>query len=190
VRSAGVILAAGLSSRFGSDKLLATLAGRTVLGHVIDAARQARLSPIVIVVGPGRELTEPDISVIVNPDPARGLSTSIKAGLAELARDESLERALVLLGDQPLVSPAVISRLLEERLRPEKQIVVPVYSGAQPGNPVLVYRPAWMLAATLHGDRGFSSLYAARADLVQYVEVAGINPDVDTPADLAALGPA
>ena len=56
-------------------------------------------------------------------------------------------------------------------------------------NPVLVRRAAWALAAGLSGDRGLGPLLAARPELVLEVAVDGANPDVDTPADLAALQP-
>ena len=57
-------------------------------------------------------------------------------------------------------------------------------------NPVLVRRAAWAMAAGIAGDRGLGPLLAARPELVLAVPVPGANPDVDTPADLAALQPA
>ena len=69
------------------------------------------------------------------------------------------------------------------------QIVVPHYDG-RPGNPVVLDRALWPMAAALAGDRGFSQLFAALPDQVSYADVPGTNPDIDSPDDLAAISPA
>jgi molybdenum cofactor cytidylyltransferase len=184
--SAGLILAAGEGRRFGGDKLAAPLDGRPLLQHVVDAAVAAHLTPILAVISAvERAIDWRGVRPVRNPDPRRGISSSLRLGLDELGADSGVTRAVVLLGDQPRVSPLTIERLLREPAG--RPIVVPRYADGRPGNPVLVYRAAWPLAAALAGDRGMSQLFAARADLVRYVEIAGDNPDVDTPADLAAL---
>jgi molybdenum cofactor cytidylyltransferase len=183
--AAALVLAAGRSSRFGADKLGADFRGKPMLEHVIGAAHAAGLSPVVIVVAPEQDRDLPMAQVVVNPDPSRGLSSSLKLGLAALEQDESVGRVLVLLGDQPLVSPGVIATLVG--VSSNRPIVVPRYSDGEPGNPVLLEREAWGLAAQLSGDRGMVHMFATRPELVQHVDVPGTNPDVDTPGDLAAL---
>jgi molybdenum cofactor cytidylyltransferase len=184
-RAAAVVLAAGSARRFGADKLSAEFHGRPVLVHVLDAAQDAGLAPIVVVVAPGRQLDVPAMQIIVNEEPSHGLSSSLRVGLAALAADKTVGRALVMLGDQPLVSAAVIGRLLAQA--DDRPIVVPRYSDGQPGNPVLLARAVWPLAEQLTGDRGMVQLIETRPELIGYVDVPGTNPDVDTPADLAAL---
>ncbi|MDP8904356.1 MAG: nucleotidyltransferase family protein [Chloroflexota bacterium] len=189
-RAAGIILAAGQSTRFGADKLAARWRGKLLLQHVLDAATTARLSPLVVVVGPRRRAAPLDwhgAHVVVNRHPERGLSRSLQLGLRALSAKGEIARAVVLLGDQPLVSPAVIARLLAEPLHAAQPILVPRYADGQPGNPVVLERAAWPLARALAGDRGMAQLFAARPDLVRYLGVPGDNPDIDTPADLAAL---
>jgi CTP:molybdopterin cytidylyltransferase MocA/SAM-dependent methyltransferase len=182
---AALVLAAGRSTRFGSDKLVAEFRGRPMVEHVLGAALAAGLSPVVVVVGPDREIRWPAARVVVNPDPSRGLSSSLKVGLNAVAGDEPVGGVVVLLGDQPMVSPAVIAMLLgAARDRP---IVVPRYADGEPGNPVILERSAWPLAAQLRGDRGMVQLFATHPDLVRYVDVPGANPDVDTAAQLVAL---
>ncbi|HEY7598547.1 MAG TPA: nucleotidyltransferase family protein [Candidatus Limnocylindrales bacterium] len=183
--AAGLILAAGAATRFGADKLSALLDGRPLLQHVVDAAVAVPLRPVTVVVGDiERHVDWHGARPLRNPDPGRGLSSSLRIGLDELAADPALDRVVVLLGDQPRVSAAVIRRLLEPLDRP---IVVPRYADGAPGNPVVLGRACWPLAAAIGGDRGMSQLFATRPDLVTYVDVAGSNPDIDTPADLAAL---
>lgn len=184
-QAAGLILAAGLARRFGSDKLSAKVAGRPLLQHVIDTAAGVPLAPLVVVVGDvERQLDWRGARPLRNPDPGHGLSRSLQIGLAALSGDASVQRVVVLLGDQPLVSALVVERLLATG---GAGAVVPRYADGLAGNPVLLERAVWPLAATLTGDRGMSQLFDGRPDLVTYVDVPGVNPDVDTPADLEVL---
>ena len=98
MRIAAVILAAGASTRFGSPKQLARIGDRTMLGSVIDTAREANLAPILVVVSPGIPLP-PDVVPIVNAQPEAGLSRSLRMGIAALSPD--VDAAVILLGDQP-----------------------------------------------------------------------------------------
>ncbi len=188
--TAALVLAAGMSSRFGSNKLLADLHGRPILQHVLDLTTQANLEPVIAVVGPDgaaayASLTWHAASTVINPRPQDGLSSSLRAGLAGLQHSGS-SRVVVLLADQPTLSAAQLSEVLAAPVDSERPIVVPRYGG-RPGNPVLLERPAWRLASSLSGDRGMSLVIAERPELVRYVDIEGENSDVDTPDDLAAL---
>jgi molybdenum cofactor cytidylyltransferase len=197
-RVAGVILAAGAASRFGSPKITARLGDRPLLAHVIRAARAAGLGHLVVVLGDGdvpagrdaaAALSGPDlggVQVVRNPRPADGLSSSLRLGLAALS-DRETDAALILLADQPLVRAEVIAALLAAEVPPGRQIVVPRYAGGGGPNPALLLRATWPLADEVTGDRGMGPLIAARPELVAEVAVDGDNPDVDTPADLALL---
>lgn len=191
--AAAVILAAGRGLRFGGDKLLAPLDGQPLLQHVLDRAAEAGLGPVVVVLPPGAAAKEKAIAWrserrVVNPRPDHGISTSLRIGLGVLRRSyPDVQRAIVLLGDQPRLGRAQLDLLLALPPDPGRPIAVPRYADGQPGNPVLLERAAWPLAAGLSGDRGMSQLFAERPQLVRYVHVPGTNPDVDTPRDLAAL---
>jgi CTP:molybdopterin cytidylyltransferase MocA/SAM-dependent methyltransferase len=197
MRIAGLILAAGSASRFGAPKLLASLDGRPLLEHTLEAARTAGLDPIVVVLGAGADTIEAGIAWsgeqrIWNPDPGRGLASTLQIGLAAIADLEPrVDAAIVLLGDQPRTDPAVIG-LLEARFEAagtgaRSLIVVPRYAGGGGANPVLVGRSAFGLTRDARGDRGLGPLIDAHPDLVTEVSVEGENPDVDTPTDLARL---
>jgi molybdenum cofactor cytidylyltransferase len=186
--AAGLILAAGASTRFGADKLAVPLRGRPLLQHVLDAAAEAALAPVVVVVAGARSALEwHGARPVINHDPARGLSSSLAVGLDALADQVGVERVVVLLGDQPLVSVEAIQLLLASADDPARPVVVPRYADGQPGNPVVLSAHAWPMARTLTGDSGMRQLFNARPHLLRYVDVPGTNPDVDTPADLIDL---
>lgn len=192
-RSAAVVLAAGAGSRFGSDKLLAPLAGRPILDHVLDAVRGAGLAEIVVVLGDDADAAERTIAwagerLVRNPDPGRGLSSSLRVGFDAIEGSADLEAAFVVLGDQPLLDRAVLRALLAAEVPVGRAFVVPRYVGGGGANPVLALRAGWRLVEGAVGDRGLGPALAARPDLVTHVDLGGTNPDVDTPADLAELG--
>jgi CTP:molybdopterin cytidylyltransferase MocA/SAM-dependent methyltransferase len=184
----GLVLAAGAGSRFGGGKLLATIAGRAVLQHVLDALADAGVGESVVVLGQDAERIEAAIEWgsarrVVNPDPERGLSSSLQVGFATIGEDAG--GVLVALGDQPLVSATVIRALLEAPEKRGRPIVVPVYADDRGRNPVLVRRPAFRLVGEASGDRGLGPVLEAHPELVSEIAADGTNPDVDTPEDLA-----
>jgi molybdenum cofactor cytidylyltransferase len=194
VRVGAVVLAAGSATRFGGDKLSAALEGRPIVRHVIDAALAAALDPIVVVGPPDDRLAAVDLAparLVVNPNPAEGLSSSVRLGLRALDADASqppLEAAVILPGDQPRVLAAVIAALIETAAAsPGTPFVVARHAGDRAPNPVLAGRSVWRLADELAGDRGFGPLLAARPELVRWLDVEGRNPEVDTPDDLARI---
>jgi len=188
---AAVILAAGTASRFGSVKALAPLHGKPLLQHVIDAATEAGITSFVVVLGSAAEQVRAAVQlpggtrVVINHTPETGLSGSVRLGVEAL--DDRFERAVMLLGDQPSIRADVIRTLLAEAAETDRPIVAPRYRGGGGPNPVVIGRSAWPLARELAGDRGFGAVLDRRRDLVHVVPVEGENPDVDTPADLAAL---
>ena len=193
MRFAAVVLAAGHGRRFGGHKLLAPLEGRPVLEHVLAAVAAVAPAATIVVLGAdaadaGRHVAWRGEQRVVNPDPGRGLSSSLKLGMAAvqtLPDAETLDAILVVLGDQPRISAAVIGTLLGAET--DRPIVVPRFAEDGARNPVLLQREAWPLVAAVSGDRGLGAFIDAHPDQVLELPVAGANPDVDTPADLAAL---
>ena len=189
---AAIILAAGLGSRFGeAPKLLAELDGKPLARHVAEAALASLASPILVVVGHRREdvraaLAGLDVAIVHNPAYADGLSTSLKAGFAALPPGS--EGAVVLLGDMPRVTPALIDGLVEAWLRGRRPVAaVPTHAGRR-GNPVLLARSLAPAIASLAGDGGAGPLLRARGDVLEWpVDDPAIIQDVDTAAALAAL---
>lgn len=187
-----VVLAAGASRRFGSPKLLAPLDGRPLLQHALDGVAAAGLDDVVVVLGEAHTAVEAAIAWRgerrrVNPRPEDGLSSSLRIGLDAAAEDPAADAVLIVLGDQPALRPDVLAAVVDAAERTDRPVVRVRYADDAAPNPVLVRRPAWALAAGLDGDRGLGPLLDRRPDLVAEVPVAGRNPDVDTPDDLARL---
>jgi CTP:molybdopterin cytidylyltransferase MocA len=187
-RTAGLILAAGSGTRFGGGKMLAHVNGRPMLQHVLDLVAAAELDPVVVVIGEDANEIEEAIhwrrgKRIRNPDPGRGMSSSVALGLARFGG--GVTRVLVLLGDQPFLRLDQLLAVVRAGDATDRPIVVPRYSDGNPGNPVLLKRTAWPLVQQLTGDRGMSQLFGADPDLVAHVDVSGANPDIDTQEDLS-----
>jgi CTP:molybdopterin cytidylyltransferase MocA len=185
-RSVGaVVLAAGMSRRYGSPKQLAVLDGRTMLEHVIRAARAARLEPVVVVVPvwlPPPAGAAGELRWIRNPFPERGMSLSLRLGLAAIAPDTTA--AVILLGDQPGIRTATISAVVAAR--GSRPLVAALAEGVLVP-PVLIERTHFSLADGLSGDVGLRDLLRGNPALVTSVPVPTHAPDVDTPDDLGRL---
>jgi nicotine blue oxidoreductase len=176
---AGLILAAGASTRFGSPKQLARIGDRTMLATVVDLAREAGLDPIVAIVAPGIAVAR-DVVPIVNTQPEEGLSRSLRMGIA--AMPPEIDGVVILLGDQPTLAPATIRAVLgaARNGRP----VVAARADGRLGTPVLVMKDGFGLAHGAIGDEGLRSILTRNPEQVTPVDVAEHAPDVDTPADL------
>jgi molybdenum cofactor cytidylyltransferase len=192
-RVAGIVLAAGLSARFGGtrSKLVAELDDEALVRRVVRAALGSRLDKVVVVVGHAageiREaLSGLDVEFVDNPAYAEGQSTSVRAGLERLAA--GAEAALFLPGDQPLVSSRLIDQLISAWERGDRPIVRP-RSGDRIGAPILWDRSVFFELVSLTGDVGGRSLLTERNDEVLEVEIddAMELADVDTAGDLRRL---
>jgi molybdenum cofactor cytidylyltransferase len=142
-RVAAVVLAAGESRRMGRNKLLLPWGATTVLGQTIANAQASAVAEVMVVVGhesevvtnAAREIGEPNI--VTNLDYAKGMLTSVQSALRHLP--PTVEAVLVLLGDQPMVAPAVLDALLDAYAASPYGLVAPVFEN-QRGNPVLIDR--------------------------------------------------
>lgn len=184
----GVLLAAGMSSRMGRPKQLLEWRGRPMVRHVAEQALASRLSGLVVVTGADATAAraalvglDGPVQTVENPDYAAGQAGSLRAGLAVLPG--STEAALVLLVDQPLVTPALIDAVLDAYEADRSCLaVVPSYQGRR-GNPVLLAAPLFAELATLAGDVGARAVLERHAERVCWLAVddpAAVT-DVDTP---------
>jgi molybdenum cofactor cytidylyltransferase len=187
---AAVVLAAGRSTRMGGvDKLLAEIEGTPMVRRVVAAAIEAKLHPVLVVTGPdekpiGAALHGLDVTMLANPEAADGLSTSLKIGIGGLP--QGLDGAMVLLGDMPLVTGALLRRLVAAfEAEPGGLAAVPLHAGEW-GNPVILAPALFPDVGTLTGDAGARRLLEARRDVVIEVPVSdeAVAFDVDTPAAL------
>jgi molybdenum cofactor cytidylyltransferase len=120
--TAGVVLAAGSSSRMGHNKLLLAVDGQPLVARAVRAAAAAGLAPIVVVLGHQAEevraaLDGLEYRAVINPDHARGKGTSLQVGIAEVARATDAAAAVVMLADMPYVSAAMLAAVAGAALR-------------------------------------------------------------------------
>jgi molybdenum cofactor cytidylyltransferase len=192
LRVAGLVLAAGRSTRMGQEnKLVVDLHGKPIVRHVVEAVQASKARPVIVVTGHQSEalrgaLIGLDVTFAHNPDYALGLSTSLKAGLGLLPKE--IEAVAVCLGDMPNVDAALIDSLIAA-IDPSRGalIAVPTREGRR-GNPVLWSRRFFDELAKLEGDVGARALIGANSEAVVEVPVEGEAAflDVDTPEALAA----
>ncbi len=194
-----IILAAGSSSRMGAGrhKLLLPLHGRPVLAHVLDAVLASQARPVVLVLGHQPEqvrthiatyATNPNLHIVENPDYLQGMSTSLRLGIQTLPSDgytkntgESIDSALVLLGDQPLITAQHIDKLIATYRTTGKRIIAPTYEGKR-GNPILFDSSLFPELLEVTGDEGGRSVLEWHREEIATVEIGNplANIDVDT----------
>lgn len=191
-RVTAVVLAAGAGSRFGGGKLLAPLEGRPVLQHVLDTLADAGLTNVVVVLGDHAAAMEKALRWrterrVLNPDPARGLASSLQVGLGAAAEGSSgpPDAALITLGDQPELRREAIEAILGAA--DGAHAIVPRYEHDRGRNPVLLPARLWPVARGLSGDQGLGAWLASHPEAVREVPLGGANPDIDWRADLAEL---
>jgi molybdenum cofactor cytidylyltransferase len=175
----------------GRPKMLLRLGGRSLVRRVVDALEGAGLAEVVVVAGAEAEAVADELRgtrarVVVNPDFARGQSTSLQAGLRALPDD--VDAALCAVADQPLLGAEVVAALVERYRATGARIVQPLYGG-QPGNPVLFDRALFPELLALSGDVGGRAVVARHRDELSQVTIADVRAgrDVDTPAEFEAL---
>jgi molybdenum cofactor cytidylyltransferase len=188
---AAIILAAGSATRMGRPKQLLDWGGHPLVRAAAEQALAAPLDQVLVVVGASRDevmaaLDGLALRIVANPEYAVGQSTSLRAGVASLGPE--VAAALVMLGDQPFVTPAIVGRIIAEWRASGAPIVAPVYAG-QRGNPVLFARAVFPELLAITGDQGARGVLAADPARIHLVAFDDDRPlaDIDTPDDYERL---
>ncbi|TMF47711.1 MAG: nucleotidyltransferase family protein [Chloroflexi bacterium] len=180
----GILLAAGLSSRFGRQKLLEPWRGEALVRRAARSFLEAGLAPVIAVVSGDRHLADAlaglPVTIETNPQPERGINTSIRIGVGALPR--ATTAALIGVADQPLLTAEAILKLVQA-FEPGK-IVGPRY-GDHGGNPVIFDRRFFPeLMRLMEADRGGQVVVAAHPEAVIEVELpVSMGTDIDSPDD-------
>jgi molybdenum cofactor cytidylyltransferase len=191
VRAVAVVTAAGSAERFGGKKLLTPIDGEPLLDRTIDALLDGGVAEVIVVVGKDARaelerdvnaMLDPRVRAVENPDPSRGMFSSIQEGVAQAQGDP----ILVMPGDMPFVSAETVRAVIAAYER-KRAIVSPRYRGKR-GHPVALpasLRDEIRLAdprATLH------DVIHAHTDMRVDIDVEdrGIVRDVDRPEDLGS----
>ena len=190
MRVVAVVTAAGSAERFGGKKLLTPIDGEPLLDHTIDALLEGGVAEVIVVVGRDARaelerdvnaMLDPRVRAVENPDPSRGMFSSIQEGVAQAQGDA----ILVLPGDMPFVSPETVRAVIAAYAR-KPAIISPRYRGKR-GHPVAL--PAALRDEIRAADPHATLHEVIRAHVDMRVDVdvddRGIVRDVDRQEDLA-----
>jgi molybdenum cofactor cytidylyltransferase len=193
--TAGIVLAAGMSARFGRPKQLLMLNNRYMLEWVLDAALASRLATVVLVLGHehrrilnalGTKTKLPRVQTVINSRYREGQGRSLQTGLTNVYQE--FHSVMFLLGDQPLLRSATIDYLLDRFWNSGKDICIPVCRGKR-ANPAIFSRALYTRLMSIEGDVGARHIIAENPARV--LSVAIDSPldffDIDSNEDLAKL---
>jgi molybdenum cofactor cytidylyltransferase len=189
---AAIVLAAGMSTRMGTNKLLQEIEGEPLISRVVRTVSGSRVDPVLVVLGlqaveVARTLPLLQCGRVHNECYRDGLSSSLRAGVSSLP--EGCSGALIVLGDMPSLSSLLIDRMvIAFETNATDRICVATHNGRR-GNPVLFARRYFPELLKLEGDVGGRRLIAANAESVLEIEAGDDGPllDIDTPDALAAF---
>ncbi len=191
----GVLLAAGLSERNGStNKLLAPLLGKPMISHVAEAMTASQLNSLMIILGHDADHVAAScggalFQQIINPHYHNGIGRSIASAMAN-RRDEVTD-VMIILGDMPLITAAIIDELIASHLgaiTPDKTITVPMAGGRQ-GHPVIWGSHFFPALSELNGDHGGKALIKAHSGAINtlHMETPAVFKDADTQGALTEI---
>lgn len=188
-RIAGVILAAGGSTRFGAPKMELTWRGKSFIDNILETASCCELSPIILIINNAYSqlidlITKPNLIIIQNPNWKEGQASSIRLGVRSLPTE--VGGAVFFLGDQPHIPERLVQELVSRHACTHADVIAPLVDGRR-GNPVLFDRRTFKDLEQLKGDVGGRAIFAKYS--LEYVpwHDASILLDVDTPEDYSRL---
>ncbi len=186
-----VVLAAGESRRMGAQKLLLPFGDTTVVEAVVRTAAASRADRTLVVIGADGEavrnkLEASGVEFAVNQDYRLGMLSSVQAGFRALPAEAAA--AVVMLGDQPFLAPAVVDKVIKAYREGGKGIVIPTFQGRR-GHPLLIDLKFREEVLALDPAEGLRGLVSAHARDIGEVDVgdAGILRDMDTPEEYAGI---
>ncbi|AMR34025.1 hypothetical protein A0256_22545 [Mucilaginibacter sp. PAMC 26640] len=186
-----IILAAGASRRLGKPKQNLIYKGETLLQRAVNTAIASECSPVVLVLGANADAIESTLvpgkfTIVINPDWQSGMASSVKLGINEIAKDKTIDAAVIMLCDQPFVTPELINSLLHYRGTTGKTIIGSAYKNTV-GVPALFDRSVFNKLEELQGDEGARLLLKNQAQDVFAVKFDEGIIDIDTAEDYSQL---
>ena len=179
----GVVLAAGGGLRMGEPKAEIEVGGARLLDRAIEALRRGGCAVVIAVVREG-VVVDGGGTAVVNPDPGRGMRSSLEIGLEAAARYTGVDAVAVTLVDLPGVDGRTVRTVLDGW---QHGRIAVGRSGDHRVHPTVMAPLQWTQAVTLaEDDEGARRYLDAHADLVDEIEVSAAPDDLDTPDDLAA----
>jgi molybdenum cofactor cytidylyltransferase len=188
-----IVLAAGKSTRMqGRNKLLIRIGRKPMIRRVVESALSSKVDEVIIVLGWEAEkvrhkLRDLPCHFVVNKDYEKGQSSSVKAGLAEIAA--GTEAVLILPGDVAMIEPHSTNMVIEMYQKRKCPIVIASHAG-RPGHPILLSKELFEEIEMIdEATLGLKSVVSRHESEVQMVETGSENVlrDIDTPEDLKVL---
>ena len=188
---AGIILAAGGSSRMGEPKLMLDWHGLPLIRWVARVTLAAGCSPVIVVTGANSSAVEKSLAALMvqfahNPDWEIGQSTSVRTGIEALSDD--IDAAMIFLGDQPqipLIVPQTLIHIYQTETPPPPILVTAI--GKKRANPVLFDRAMFPVLTALEGDAGARTIFSRYPVQLIPFDNLDLKLDVDSPEDYRRL---
>ena len=180
-----IILAAGRSARLGSPKQLLSYRGKTLLQHTIDTALESQASPILVVLGSGKdaikkELEQKQVFILENSSWESGMASSISCGITNLQELAPESKAVILMVcDQPFVNAKLLNNLITKHKDTRQSIVASSYANTL-GTPALLHQSLFSELLVLEGESGAKSLIKKYSLQTGFVSFDQGSIDIDT----------
>lgn len=171
-----VVLAAGLSTRMGRNKLLLNFKDKPLIARLVDNLLASKIDEVIVVLGHEiekvrAELQGKPVRLVHNPDYREGLSTSVRTGVDAVSPDA--DGIMICLADQPLLEPADVNQIVAafaDAKKVNKSIVVPFFEGER-GNPVILDASLRVAILGIVGDVGCKGVIKRYPEKVYALEM-------------------
>ena len=183
---AGVVLAAGSSTRMGRNKLFFDLGGETLLRRVVRRAIDAGLEPVIVVVGHEAERARAELAglsctPVDNPDHTLGINRSLRTGISHVP--EAARAAVVMLADMPFVTSRMVAGLVTRYRESTAPLVISAY-GEVNAPPMLYDRALFPELRQMQGEGcGRQVVRRHRHEAVALSWPEAALQDIDVPED-------
>jgi molybdenum cofactor cytidylyltransferase len=186
---AAIILAAGSSSRLGQPKQLLSIDGKSLIARAADTALQAGCQPVIVVTGSGHdailtELNQFPVKIVLNTNWSLGIGSSLRAAMAELLNSHpDITGTVILVCDQPLLTPAVLQSLIQSWAHSGQPMAACRYANTL-GPPCCFAREKFPAISHINNSYGAKHLLLTQVDKVSPFDWPDGRIDLDTPHDL------
>jgi molybdenum cofactor cytidylyltransferase len=186
----GILLAAGSSTRFGTDKQSTLIGGIPMLTRAASTVLSAGFDLPIVVLGAHAAKHSPllyglPVRVVRNPDAEAGMASSLLAGLEAAGECEAV---CITVCDQPAMTARHLRMLVSAWRKMHASIIASDYGSGVHGVPTVFGAKHFAELRELRGDHGAGPLLARHTESVEFIPLPGGDIDIDTPADLTKLG--
>jgi molybdenum cofactor cytidylyltransferase len=184
-----LVLAAGLSRRMNTNKLLLKIGDKTIIQKTIDNLLLSSISSVTVVLGNMKEeivesLAGYKISIVENEYYAEGMGTSLLAGVRMIMERKKCDAIMFFNGDMPFIKPSTIDAIVKKHLETQAKVIFPCCYGER-GHPVLVDKSLFPELLSVSGDIGAREILQKYAQQTVFLNTndTGIYQDIDNPDD-------